>query len=126
VSAEVTVHGSGIPKFAALWTRTTAVAHTGTGGPGYQPDQHSTTIDIPPNDIPAKLSIFLKCPDAESAFAYAQEHFHEQVKGTHPVYAINRGEYSVTIWLRGEGLSRRYRFGLKNPGSLSDLVLTEY
>jgi len=83
----------------------------------------ATEVDLPPNELPAKLGIAARRPHEDDAYGMLADTIHREFQ--HPDYAIGRGEHRVTVTLTGIRLRRRqFNFALLNEGSRGALRLT--
>ena len=85
--------------------------------------KYSSTVDIPPGNLPVKLNIALKYTSEASAYAISLEGFARDPDGRDPSYEISAGNYEVTVHLNGIGVDQTFRFDLNNPGKDSEINL---
>lgn len=80
-------------SFTGRWvTRAGAASHVGA-------NKTDDKIDIPANNIAARLYIALKPAGKTTAFGYAQENIHASNDGSHPRYVLPDSEYRVRVFL---------------------------
>jgi hypothetical protein len=97
-------------EFVGRWvTKAGAASHVGA-------DETADKIDIPANDIPAKLYIALKPTGKTTAFGYAQENIHESNDGSHPKYALPDADYRVRVFLSCSQSEQELWFRLSTNG----------
>jgi len=75
-------------------------------------ETHTATIDIPPNDVPARLNVALRWPTGTYAFSAENEHAHADM--THPDFALDPGTVLVRVRLKGERARETYWFSLRS------------
>lgn len=91
-------------------TESSAPLHVGAKATG-------PSIDIPPNDIPARLYVALKPRRADEAFAYSKENLHAYRDGSHPSFALPHTEYRVRVRLACNESEQILWFQLKTDGT---------
>jgi hypothetical protein len=67
-------------------------------------------IDIPPNDIPARLNVAIKWPQDQDAYVRVYECFRENPDGRRPGMELPPGEYDLSVSLRGLGVQTEDSF----------------
>jgi hypothetical protein len=97
-------------EFVGRWvTKAGAASHVGA-------DETADKIDIPANNIAAKLYIALKPAGKATAFGYAQENIHESNDGSHPKYALPDASYRLRVLLSCSQAEQELWFRLSTNG----------
>ena len=85
--------------------------------------KYSSTVDIPPGNLPVKLHIALKFTSEASAYAFSLEGFTRDLDGRDSACEIPPGNYEVVIYLNGVGVNKIFNFNLCNPGENAAITL---
>lgn len=73
-------------------TKSAAPRHIGA-------DETGPIVDIPANNLPARLYIALRPKRSQNAYAYAKENLHANIDGSHPPFELRESEYKVLVRL---------------------------
>jgi hypothetical protein len=85
--------------------------------------KHSSSVDIPPGNLPVKLNIALKFISEASAYAFSLESFTRDPDGRDSSCEIPPGNYEVVIYLNGVGVNEKFIFDLRNLGENENIIL---
>lgn len=98
------------------WAESTAPDHAGYS-------RTTSTIDLPPGALYAKLLIANKYPGEDIAYAYSAEGMQKHFDGRDPTRQFPPGDYQLEVQLRGINVDETHYFRLTNTGSAGDLHL---
>lgn len=85
--------------------------------------EYSSSVDIPPGNLPVKLHIVLKFRNEASAYAFSLESFTRDPDGRDSSCELPLGNYEVVTNLNGIGVNKKFIFDLCNPGENADIAL---